>query len=181
MKKFFEKHDLFKLVGICLLVIVALTWFLKQAGFSGSSFEVDPTLSRIGLFDVVTYGCTVIDIYFVNIVFVFAVAGFYKFLGSLSAYRALTNKIASSFKGKEKIFVAISILVFACLAGLLNEYFVLIALVPFMISILSNMKVDKITGLAATYGGIMIVLLGSTYSNVSAVFVNTQVNRDQGL
>lgn len=181
MKKFFEKHDLFKLVGICLLVIVALTWFLKQAGFSGSSFEVDPTLSRIGLFDVVTYGCTVIDIYFVNIVFVFAVAGFYKFLGSLSAYRALTNKIASSFKGKEKIFVAISILVFACLAGLLNEYFVLIALVPFMISILSNMKVDKITGLAATFGGIMIGLLGSTYSNVSAVFVNTQVNSGQGL
>ena len=181
MKKFFEKHDLFKLVGICLLIIVALTWFLKQADFTGGQFTVDTALNRIGLFDVVTYGCTVIDFYFVNIVFVFAVAGFYEFLGSLSAYRELTNKIASLFKGKEKIFVAISILVFACLAGLLNEYFVLIALVPFVISILSNMKVDKVTGVAATFGGIMIGLLGSTYSNVSAVFVNTQINNYQGL
>ncbi len=181
MKKFFEKHDLFKLVGICLLVIVALTWFLKQADFTGGQFTVDTALNRIGLFDVVTYGCTVIDFYFVNLVFVFAVAGFYKFLGSLSAYRELTNKIASAFKGKEKIFVAISILVFACLAGLLNEYFVLIALVPFVISILSNMKVDKITGVVATFGGIMIGLLGSTYSNVSAVFVNTEINSRQGL
>lgn len=181
MKKFFEKHDLFKLVGICLLVVVAFTWFLKQGDFATGKFAVDTALNRIGLFDVVTYGCTVIDIYFVNIVFVFAVAGFYKFLGSLSAYRELTNRIASAFKGKEKIFVAISILVFACLAGLLNEYFVLIALVPFMISILSNLKVDKVTGVAATFGGIMIGLLGSTYSNVSAVFVNAQVNNGKGL
>ena len=79
MKKFFEKHDLFKLVGICLLVVVAFTWFLKQGDFATGKFAVDTALNRIGLFDVVTYGCTVIDIYFVNIVFVFAVAGFYKF------------------------------------------------------------------------------------------------------
>ena len=55
------------------------------------------------------------------------------------------------------------------------------ALVPFMISILSNLKVDKVTGVAATFGGIMIGLLGSTYSNVSAVFVNAQVNNGKGL
>lgn len=181
MKKFFEKHDLFKLVGICLLIVVALTWIFKQASFAGGQFSVDTAVSRLGYFDLTTYACVVVQSFFVNIVFVLAVAGFYKVLGSLSAYRALVNKIATSFKGKEKIFVAISILLFACLAGLLNEYFVLIALVPFVVSILTELKVDKVTGVAATFGGIMVGLLGSTYSGIQAAFANQYINSNQGI
>ncbi len=30
MKKFFEKHDLFKLVGIFVLIAVLLTWFVSS-------------------------------------------------------------------------------------------------------------------------------------------------------
>lgn len=181
MKKFFEKHDLFKLVGICLLVVIALTWFVKQGAFSGSQYQVDESLYRIGLFDITTYGSVVIREFFINIVFVFAVAGFYKVLGSMGAYRAMINKIALAFKGKEKVFVAISTLVFACLAGLLNDYFALIALVPFAISILTELKVDKVSGVSATFGGIIIGLLGSTYGTVSGDLANQYLNSSQGL
>lgn len=34
MKKFFEKHDLFKLVGIFVIIAVLLTWLVSSSFFA---------------------------------------------------------------------------------------------------------------------------------------------------
>lgn len=173
MKKFFEKHDLFKLVGIVAIIAILLTWLVGQSSYSAGTLATDE-LSRVGLFDISTYGLLQIFYFTVVFMFIFVVGGFYKFLGSLPAYDSLTTKIASLFKGKEKFFVALSTLVFGCLAGISVEYIVLFAVIPFVISILSKLKVDKITGLVATFGGVLVGIVGATYSpRISGILAST--------
>lgn len=163
MKKIFEKHDLIKLTGICILLVVILSWVISSGYFTSGAISYD-VINRIGIFDLTTYSILTVMYYFLVLMFIFVVCGFYKFLGSLDAYDSLTSKIASLFKGKEKLFVAISTLVFACLSGISTEHKVLLAIIPFAITILSKLKVDKITGLIATFGGVLIGILGATYS-----------------
>lgn len=163
MKKFFEKHDLFKLSGLFLLIAVILTWLVSTNSYQGGVLYSEE-MTRVGLFDISTYSLLGFYYFTVIFMFIFIVAGFYKFLGSTEAYNRLTEKIAGWFAGKEKVFVAISILVYACLAGISTEYFVLLAFIPFTISILAKMNVDKITGLLSTFGGVLVGILGSTYS-----------------
>lgn len=163
MKKFFEKHDLFKLAGIFVLISVILSWVISYSYYTDGTLASEE-ITRIGVFDLTTYGLLGFYYFTVIFMFIFIVAGFYKFLGSVDAYDKLTDNIAKFFTGKEKILVAISTLLFACLSGISTEYMVLLGIIPLVISILSKLKVDKITGLIATFGGVLVGIIGSTYS-----------------
>lgn len=163
MKKFFEKHDLFKLTGIVVLIAVVLSWLFGASYFTDGTLASED-ITRIGLFDLTTYSLLGFYYFIVVLMFILIVAGFYKFLGSTEVYNKLTDNIANIFNGKEKILVAVSTLLFASLAGISTEYLVLLGIIPFVISILSKLKVDKITGLISTFGGILVGIIGSTYS-----------------
>ncbi|MCH5166712.1 MAG: hypothetical protein J1F35_02355 [Erysipelotrichales bacterium] len=174
MKKFFEKHDLFKIVGIVVLVAILLTWLVGYSYYSQGTLATEE-FNRVGLFDLSTYGLLQIFYFTVVFMFVFVVGGFYKFVASLPAYDSLTTKIASKLKGKEKVFVALSTLVFASLSGISVDYLVLFAIIPFVISILSKLNVDKITGLVATFGGVLIGIIGATYSpKITGILVDAK-------
>ena len=175
MKKFFEKHDLFKLVGIMMLIAALLTWILVYSVYQGGELvwfnegTVKPfsifDSSTIGVFDFNTYFLLGMY-YFTNIfVFLFVVFGFYKVIGSTESYQAITSKIADAFKGKELLFVAVSIVFYTVFGSVSTTPLVLFAFIPFSISILSKLKVDKITALMATFGGSLLGVVGSTYSD----------------
>ena len=175
MKKFFEKHDLFKLTGIFVLIAVLLTWLVSSSYFTAGTLSSNG-FNRVGLFDLTTYGLLQIFYFTVVFMFVLVVGGFYKFVGSLEAYDNLTSKIAAKFEGKEKVLVALSMLLFGVIygvstdllfgaaTGVSTDYLVLFAIIPFVISILAKLKVDKVTGLVATFGGILVGILGATYA-----------------
>lgn len=163
MKKFFEKHDLFKASGIVLVIAILLSWLCSNAYYQNGELVTDEIV-RVGLFDISTYGLLGMYYFTTTLMFVFVISGFYKFLGSTEAYQKLTDGVAKIFTGKEKIFVAISTLFFAAWAGVATDYYVLLALIPFAISILSKLKVDKVVGVSATFGGALVGILGATYS-----------------
>ena len=63
---------------------------------------------RLGIFDIVTYSFLSFY-YFIDIfMFILMLGGFYKFVGSLKAYDAVTTSIAKKAKGKESAFAAIN-------------------------------------------------------------------------
>ena len=165
MKSFFEKHDLFKIVGIMVVIAVLLTW-LVSTSYYDAGILVSEGFTRVGLFDFSDSALNQVFYFAPVIMYVFVVAGFYKFLGSIPAYDKLKTSIAAKLKGKEKIVVALSILIFACLSGISVDYVVLFGIIPFVITILSKLSVDKITGLAATYGGVLVGILGASYSTL---------------
>ena len=172
MKKFFEKHDLFKMVMIVLLLVVLFSWIMPYTYFSGTDF-VTQEITRVGLFDISTYSMLGFYYFTTVFIFLFVVAGFYKFLGNIPGYQVMTDKIATVFKGKEKVLAVLSIVIYAILASVTTNIFAVVALLPLSVTVFSKLKVDKVTGLASTVGGILIGILCSTYSSsVAGMIVN---------
>lgn len=170
MKKFFEKHDLFKLASIFVIISIILTWVCKYSYYSGGELVTDE-IKRIGIFDLSTYGLLGVYYFTVSVIFVFIVAGFYKVIGSVPAYQIITSNVAKKLEGKEKLFAAISILIYAILASIVTDYMVLLALIPLSITIMSKLKFDKVSALASTFGGVLVGILGATYSDKIVKFL----------
>ena len=163
MKKFFEKHDLVKIVFGMILLTAVLTWIVPQADFSTGEL-VKGEITRIGLFDFGTYGLLGMYYFTVLVMFIIVVGVFYQFLSKLNAYQELTDSLARKIKGKEIIFSLIVSFIFAALASIVNEYIVLFAFVPFIITLCSKAGMDKISSFVATFGAILVGVLGSTIS-----------------
>lgn len=163
MKKFFEKHDLVKISLIMIMITVLLSWVVKQGYFNAGELTVGE-ITRVGMFDFVTYGLLGMYYFTVLVAFLFVLGGFYQFLSKLGAYQKLTDKIASKIKGKEILFSLIISFVFAALASIVNEYLVLVAFMPFIITICSKLGMSKISSFVTTFGAMLVGILGSTIS-----------------
>ena len=146
MKKFIEKYNLLFVIGILILVCVLASWLLPSAQYAsgklGTSVENNAMQfgaaaadTRIGLFDLGTYGILALRYFTEYFIFLFVVAGFYKLLGSVEAYQRMTDGIAKKFERVNRVFVAISTLVFAILASLFTTYYALFLLIPFALPI----------------------------------------------
>lgn len=163
MKKFFEKHDLVKIALCMILLTVILSWIIPQGYFNAGEL-VKGDITRVGLFDFVTYGLLGMYYFTVLVTFFFVLGAFYQFLSKLGAYQKLTDKIAAKVKGKEILFSLIISFVFAALASIVNEYLVIVAFMPFVITICSKLKMDKIGSFVTTFGAMLVGILGTTIS-----------------
>lgn len=161
--KHFEKHELFKVVGIFMLIAALLTWVIEIGVYQGGQFSNEEMI-RIGVSDFFTYSIFGHYYYPTHFIILFVAAGFYKFLGIIPAYQKLTDNIAKRFKNVPALFAIIAMVLLAAFAGVSTEYFVAIALIPFFITILSKLNVHKVVGVASTFGGVLIGILSASYS-----------------
>ena len=176
MKKFFEKHDLVKLSGIVLLLAVILTWVIKQGSFQYGEMSVNE-ISRVGFSAFAQYSMLGIYYFTVLVTFLFVLGGFYQVLSKTAGYQALIKGIVKKLKGHEILFVGIISLLIAAWACLANEYLPLFVLIPFIITILNRLKVDKVAAFSTTFGAILVGIIGSVYSSkVAGVFTGAFVD-----
>lgn len=164
MKKFAEKHNLVKVAGIMVLITVLLTWLIPQGVFQSGSLNVTE-ITRVGLFDFFTYGLLGMYYFTVLITFIFVLGAFYQVLSRTKGYQDLTTGIAEKFKEREILFTLIVSFIIAAVTALTNEYIVVLSIIPFIITILNKMKLDKTTTFATTFGAILIGTIGSVYSS----------------
>lgn len=172
MKKFFEKHDLIKISGIMILLTALLTWIIPYGYFSGSEM-VTQDITRVGVTNFMQYGMLGIYYFTVLVTFLFVLGGFYELLGRAQGYQAFVKRTSDALKGKETFVVLCSMFLFAGLNSILNEFFPLLVFVPLVVTILSRLKVDKLTALSATFGGLLVGVLGSTLSTKVVGYLNT--------
>jgi len=177
MKKFFEKYDLIKIALGMILLTLILTWVIPQVSFSTGEL-VQGEITRMGIFDFFTYGILGMYYFTVLVTFILVLGGFYQFLSKLVAYQKLTDSLAKKIKGKEIIFSLIVSFIFAALASIVNEYFVLIAFMPFIITLCSKAGMDKISSFVTTFGAMLVGILGSTIST-KIVGMNVQYFQTQ--
>lgn len=163
MKKNEKKHGLVKVAGIMVLISVLLTWVVPQGSFQGSGITVTE-ITRVGIFDFFTYGLLGMYYFTVLVTFLFVLGAFYQVLSKTKGYQNLTNSIAKKFNGKEILFTLVVSFLIAAISAVTNEYFVVLSIVPFIITIMNKMKLDKITGFVTTFGAILVGVLGSVYS-----------------
>ncbi len=171
--KFLEKHGLFKLVGIILVISILLTWLTPAASFSEGAL-VTEDYARIGIFDISTYALLGFNYFPFIFIFLFIVAGFYRFLETTDAFKALIKKIAKKFENKVFVFTMISMVVYGLLASVVVDYTVLFILVPLTVAIMAKLNATKISTFVSTFGGVLLGILSSTLNgNVSTVLSGT--------
>lgn len=179
MKKFFEKYDLIKISGILVLLTVLLTWLIPYGYFSGTELVTDE-ITRVGLTDFMQYGLLGIYYFPVLVTFLFVLGGFYQVLSKTAGYQSLIKSISEKLKGREVAFVLIVSLLLAVLCSLTNEYLPILVLIPFIITILNRLKVDKISAFCTTYGALLVGTIGSTCSSKVVGYINSSFGTEVG-
>lgn len=167
------KNNLFKILGMFLLVVIALTWLLKGATFNEGTITLAETLQPVGLWGVFSYLWDY-SYFIVAGVFFLVVGGFYGVLNKTNVYQQMLMKIAKKFKGKETVFMILTIVFFALLSAITGATVVMYVIIPLFVSILLMLNYDRLTALAATVGatlvGLVAGLLGETNA---AVYLKT--------
>ena len=152
MKKFFEKYDLFKIVCLAILVTVVLTWIIPSPTVANGMAGAD-SIKRVGLVDLFSSGVYGVNFFLQQLLLVL-------FVGS--GYQVLVSRMASKLKGKENLFVIFSSAFIALLTSLLSQTFVVLIFVPFIVSLASKMKLDKLTTMLCSFGSILVGMIGAT-------------------
>lgn len=177
-----KSNSLGKWVLLFISMSIALTWVFEYGNFNGAEY-ISYGMNEQGLTDIPNFLYYTINFAGDKLVFLLALGAFYAVLSKSNGYKKLVVTIAEKFKGKEIIFAVISSLLFTVMASLFSQTFAALVFVPFVISILLNMKLDKITAFSVTFGSILIGLLGVTYGSEGLYWFNyySQTNPTNGL
>ena len=162
-----KKHNTLKVVLITLLTFLVLSWIFTSAYYSIG--YVEQGRIQMGLFDVFSYPVTAISYFGYIALYVFAIGMFYGVLNHISAYRVMIDKLAKSFKGKEKIALAVIMIILAIITSFTGLNLALLLVFPFIISLVLVMGYDKIVAALTTVGSVVVGVMGTTfaYNNTS--------------
>lgn len=171
-----KEHTLAKLLTTLVLAGIIGSWVFTAGSFSGSDFY-DQGFNRIGLahFGYILY----YSIYFLldKIPFLIILAGSYGVLANVKGYQKLTDVLADKLS-KHPIVASVGITVFLFLiTTLFSQTLVVLLFVPFFVTILSKMGMDKLTVFAVTFGSVLVGILGCTYGTDSLASFNGQLGQ----
>ena len=165
-----NKNTLLKAIIGLIIVAVLLTWITPSATFTEGQYSAGD-FERVGIFDLSTYSLMSFN-YFSNVfAYLFILAGFSMFLGRLDAFKKLVKGIASKLKGKELAFLIGSLVFYGVLASIIKDSLVLLIFAPFTIAIMTELKQSKINTFIASFGGILLGTLSSTYNGTVAAIL----------
>jgi len=171
----FEKHDLFKIVLVAILVTIVLSWIIPYGYFTGTEFS-DYGLGRQGLVDVMLSGVYSANFFLQQLIFIAFIGIFYGVISKTSGYKALVSNVAKKFNGKEKLFALVVSLFVTLLTTFISQTFVVLIFVPLIISIASKLKLDKVSAFLITFGSMLIGVLGATYGTEGLTYFISYLN-----
>jgi len=166
-----EKHNLLKWILLFVFVSIAFTWIFSYGYFNAAEFS-DYGMSRLGLTDLPNLIYYALNFAGDKVIFLLALGCFYAVLSKVEGYKKLVTRIAEIFKGKEIVFILIAGLLFTAMASLFSQTFIALIFVPFVVSIILSMKLDKLTAFSTTFGAVLIGTLGYTYGGEGLEWFN---------
>lgn len=170
-----KKQNMFKVILFTILALVVLTWLVPTGTASGTEV-ITEGLSRIGLVDLIqiplgnyTYFCGIAF-------FVIAVSVLYGVLAKSGKYTLAVNKLAKSLKGKERVTLIVTTVIFALLTALCGFNITSFVFIPLVVTVLITMGYDRMVGFLATFGATILGTIGSIYNESVTGFINQIVN-----
>jgi uncharacterized ion transporter superfamily protein YfcC len=161
VKKFFEKHDLVKMVLITILFTLVLTWLIPSGTYQAGS--VSGAMTRTGIADLFLGGMMSVSFFLQQIVYIVLVGAFYGVMTKMDGYKKMVENIAKKIKGKEIPFLVLTSLLITVFTSVSTNIFVVLIFVPFIINVIQKLKLDNMIAFATTFGSILIGVLGATY------------------
>ncbi len=165
-----KRNNALKVVLATIVILAILTWIFPVAYFQES--YVEQARAQVGLFDLFNYPITALSYFGFVGIFVLVIGGFYAILNKTGAYRVLLDKIVSKSKGKEKIILSVIMVLLAVATSVCGLQLPLLALFPFIISLVLLMGYDKKTAATVTVGSVVVGLAGTTFAySVSSILM----------
>ena len=158
-----KKTGLFKIISFILLGMIILTWIFSASMFSDGNLS-ELGMLNVGFFDLFSLLFRSFSFtYFTQIfIFLISVGALYGVLEKTGKYRAWIEKITKNLKGREIIFLILCAFSIAVLTSLIDYGICTFVIFPLLISIILALGYDKITACLATFGSLLIGMLGST-------------------
>ncbi len=172
-----KKNTLIKWIGLFILTCLGLTWVFSYGYYSGATYY-DYGMAQEGLSDLANFFYYGINFAGDKLIFLFVLGAFYAVLIRSKSYKKLVNTLTKNLKGKELIFVVMSSLLITVMTSIFTQNLIPLVFVPFIISILLSLKLDKITAFSATFGSMLVGVLGQTYGGEGLYWFNYYTNMD---
>lgn len=179
LKNLFKK-DIAIAIGAMILIAVILTWFIPYGQIQGATYY-EYGMNRIGLTDLTTLGYYSAYFAIDKVTFLLILGGFYGLLSKTSAYQKITTSIAKKLKGKEIISLVVTSVIIAGLTSISTTSYAVLLFIPFIISVLLKMKLDKMSAFVATFGSMLIGILGATFGTESLIAFNNYFSQSLGV
>lgn len=155
-----KRNNLFKAVGITILVLVLLSWIVpivySVAGIDG---EVSNQIGVVALLNAILetfsgFGSVIL--------YILVVGGFYGVLKAIGVYDSLVDRYVTKATNKEKAFLVCTIVVLAVISSIAGLDLGLLILFPLLIDVIVRLGYDKLVALSATVGATLIGMYGAT-------------------
>ena len=162
-----KKHNLLKVVLISIVVALLMTWVFTTTSIQYDTYGqiqvYEGTYQQLGLLDLFTYPSLTIYYFSTLFIFVIATGAFYGVLSKTNAYRNLLDKIVRGFKGKEWLFLSLTIILIAGITSLTGLNYAMLFVFPMAISIILLMGYNKLVAASCTAGSLLVGIMGTTY------------------
>lgn len=159
-----KKNSLLKAILIVFFAFVFLSWVIPTGYFSNGEFVKD-AVAPVGLFDIITYPIVTAtsSVFILAAIIFLCIGGFYGVLNKTGVYSNILENLVKKWKGKEKVVLIITTLLFVVLSSLTGLSLPLFILVPFTSALLMLLGYNKLTAMVSTVGGILAGSIASTY------------------
>lgn len=172
-----KKHNILKVILLSILVVVVCTWIFPQATYQYEFQE--GARSQLGIFDLSTYTIEGLFRYFSYVlVFVLTSGMFYGVAYRIPAYRTLLDKLVEKFKGKENIFLAVTMALIAIIVSVSGLSFGMLFVFPFIISLVLLMGYNKLVAASVTVGSTIVGIMGTTLGISTTNYINLALRID---
>lgn len=159
-----DEKPALKSIGILTLTAIVLTWLIPHGQFAQQQF-MDQSYQRFGLSDVAIVLYYALYFNLDKIIFLLQVSALYYMLSQTKAYQKLIANIAKGLKGIETYITILFATLFILLTSFVSHTLIVFLFVPFALSILSKLKIDKLTTFAVTFGAILVGLVGVPFGS----------------
>lgn len=169
-----KKNNLFKAVGIVILIYILMSWIVpiiySVAGIDG---EVS---YQIGFVSILSVLLETFSGFGTVILYVLLVGAFYGVLKATGAYDKLIELLSSKANGREKGVLIGIIVLMAVISSISGLDLGLLVVFPILISLIVKMGYDKLVALSATLGATVIGMYGATFAGTLYGLNNTVLN-----
>ena len=172
-----KKSGLFKIIMFTLLGMIVASWFISATYFENETLS-ELGMNYAGLFDAFSmfFKSFLIEYFVQVLLLLLSIAGLYGVLEATGLYRKLVNKIEDDLKGREFLFLVLVSLFIAILTSVFDFGFALFIFFPLIISVLLLMGYDKVTVGLATFGSMLIGIIGNTVGYNTSGIVASVLN-----
>ncbi len=174
-----KKSDKVVILLVIMAICAVLSWIIKGGTFDAGQFT-DLGMNRAGLYDLLLVVSSAFYYKYTDIIYILVVGGCYGVLMRTDSYKMLVTKVSDLVKRNVKVsFALITILTGIC-CSLSANMMALFVIIPFIYSVFIKSGTDKITSIAAAFGGIFLGFFGLTFGTFGVQYLNEYANIEFG-